>query len=259
MDPNGNPIFPVGLAGWIPTVDARDGSGTDWPAYVGTSFYGVNRSNYSSALCGNFVKPLTATETKQETIERAGVIARRKGLVDGVLVMNDLDRLDLVKELEAKGSYFTGTINADKRSASFGFDELTANFAGTSISKIVDSPYCPRRQFWLVDPDVIQMFEYSNASGYVIPDGIADNEPGKQLTTELDKESPVGGDSVAYGLNVDYLFDIHDGVATWEGQATEVDMHLFGTWAVINPSLVTTGFFSNGTLNDFSDIVAFYK
>lgn len=259
MDPNGNPIFPVGLAGWVPTVDARDDSGTDWPAYVGTSFFGVNRSNYAAQLCGNFVKPATATETKQETIERAAMIARRKGLVDGVLVLNDVDRLELTNELQAKGSYFTGTINADKRSAAFGLDELTANFAGTSISKIIDSPYCPRRQFWLLEPDVVQMFEYSNASGYVIPDGIPDNEPGKQLTTELDKESPVSGESIAYGLNVDYLFDIHDGVATWEGQATEIDMHLFGTWAVINPSLVTTGFFSNGTLNDFADIVAFYK
>lgn len=261
MDPNGNPIFPVGLAGWVPAVDARDATGTDWPAYVGQSFYGVNRSNYAAQLCGNFVLPATSTETKQETIERAAMIARRKGLVDGVLVLNDLDRLELTNELQAKGSYFTGTINADKRSAAFGLDELTANFAGTSISKIVDSPYCPRQQFWLVDPDVIQMFEYSNAAGYVIPDGIEDNEPGKQLTTELDKESPVSGDSVAYGLNVDYLFDIHDGVATWEGQATEVDLHLFGTWAVINPSLVTTGFFAkdNSGVNDFSEIVAFYK
>ena len=261
----GNAIFPVGLAGWVPAVDARDNSGTDWPAYVNTQFFGVNRKNYSQYLCGNFYKPKTSKETKQETIESAAMIARRKGLVDGVLVINDEDRLALTNELNGSGkaAYWTGTINADKRNMAFGLDELTAQFSSTSISKIIDSPYCPKGQFWLVDPEVIDLFEYSQTASYAIPDGIEENEPGKQMTTELDKALPLEGDSIVDGLNIDYLFDIgsSDSVDTYEGMGKIVDLHFFGNFAVINPSLVTTGFFAkdnSGSL-DFSDIVAFYK
>lgn len=259
----GNPIFPVGIGGWTPSVGAR-ATGTDWDTYVAQTFFGVNRSRYSQYLCGNFYKPASYDETKQQTIESAAMIARRKGLVDGVLVINDEDRLALTNELNGanKAAYWTGTINADKRNMAFGIDELTAQFSSTSISKIIDSPYCPKGQFFIVDPEVIDLFEYSQTASYVIPDGIEENEPGKQMTTELDKESPVEDNKIVDGLNIDYLFDIGDSVDTYEGMGKIVDLHFFGNFAVINPSLVTTGFFAkdDGSHNlDFSDIVAFYK
>jgi hypothetical protein len=116
----------------------------------------------------------------------------------------------------------------------------------------------------LLDPKVVVMFEYSNAYDYATKKVKGNNEAGKALTTDLENESPVKENALIHGLNIDYLFDIHSGEDSDNGATTLVDMHFFGSWAVINPSLVTTGFFAKAKTDpddktpDFSGIVSYY-
>ncbi len=53
VDASGNPLLPMGLAGWLPTIGKR--TGTAWNNYIKTNFFGVNRSVAPSRLAGAFV------------------------------------------------------------------------------------------------------------------------------------------------------------------------------------------------------------
>ena len=254
------PRRPMGLGGWIPAVNAR--TGATWTNFIDDQFFGVHRSAHRHVY-GNFIAAKTDTETKQTTIERAAIVARRMGLVSGVLFMNDEDYFEYVQELEAKNQYYTITNTAEGRNAAFGYEKVAGKMVGTSISEIVDSPYVVKQQFWLLDPKVVVMFEYSNSYDYATKKVKGSNEAGKALTTDLENESPVKENALIHGLNIDYLFDIHSGEPTDNGATTLVDMHFFGSWAVINPSLVTTGFFAKAKATpdgtpDFSGIVSYY-
>ncbi len=96
MDDSGNPLAPVGLAGWIPAIGTRTGS--TWTSYIAAPFYGVTRSVNTDALAGNFVYNASNTSKKADVQQLLQKVRRHGGEPD-FIVMNDNDCLALADEI----------------------------------------------------------------------------------------------------------------------------------------------------------------
>ena len=100
------PLLPIGLGGWLPSLAARTG-GT-WTTYIGTSFYGVDRSVFPARLAGNYVARDTGNSEKyMDCIVRAIKAVRNAGGNPQWLVINPDDYAKVLAEIDAQTTYFT--------------------------------------------------------------------------------------------------------------------------------------------------------
>lgn len=239
MDANGNPLLPVGLGGWLPTVGKRTGAA--WTSYIGTKFFGVPRSIAPSRLAGAFVDG-TGDAKKIDTIIKLLKQARRQGSAADMIVMNDNDWAAVAKEIEATNTYMSVTNNGNgknKKDASIGYSELTASFSTNFFDKVIDTPYCPEGVFYVLDKNAIEIAAYTNPAK--LEDGVPANEPGK-----ADPMTEDGADveNRPYQLIAEDYLSIQPGQDNINGPSSVVSLSFFGSIAVTNPSVCGVGCFA---------------
>ena len=240
MDDSGNPLAPVGLAGWIPAIGTR--SGSDWTSYIATPFYGVTRSVNTDALAGNFVYNASNTSKKADVQQLLQKVRRHGGEPD-FIVMNDNDWLALADEIQSTNTYFTQTSSAKQRKANIGLTKLTAGFSTNAIDIIYDDPYCPEGVFYMFNKDDVELFVYTNAST-PIEDGIGGNNPGKQDPLEFNNK---GEEDQNFKLLIDDFISVVPGSLTDDGESVRVTYNFFGTFVVLNTADVGVGIFHDAT------------
>lgn len=245
IDASGNPLMPVGLGGWLPIVGKR--TGTDWQSYIGTKFFEVTRSIASDRLAGAFYDGTeNANEKKYLSVQKLLKKVRRAGSKADLIILNDDDWFDMSQEIESTNTYFTQTSTSSKKKASVGYSELTASFSTNFIENIVDDPYCPKGQFYILDTDTVEMWSYTNTD--FIPDGVEGNEPGKVMNADADNDK--GKEEAPYKLLIDDYISVQPGTPTTNGPTSIVATTLFASYALWNTSVNGVGLFS-----DASDLV----
>lgn len=236
MDSSGAPLLPVGLGGWLPVVAKR--TSTTWTNYIGTTFFGVNRSAASDRLAGAFYSEASSTAKKVDAVQALLQKCRRQGSLADMIVLNDKDWLEMSKEIEASNTFFTQTSTKGKKSATVGFDGFAASFSTNYIENIIDDPFCAEGQFYILDSTAVEFDTLTNADK--VNDGVAENNPGK---ADPMSEDGNGHENDPYKLIIDDYISVQNGQASVDGPAADVTLMLFGTFAVTNPSVCGVGLF----------------
>lgn len=241
MDASGNPLLPVGLAGWIPAVNGR--TGATWTSYITPTFMGVQRLVNVEGLAGNFVNGISVDTKKKDTVQKLIQRCRRRGSEADLIVMNDEDFLELSQEIETTNTYFTATSTKEKKKASVGISEVSASFSTNFIDNIYDDPYLEKGIFYVLDRDALELWTYTNAEA--VNDGIAGNNPGKQNPEEFDN---AGRENDPYKLLLEDFITVEPGSLTTNGSSVRVILNFFGSFVVLNPSNVGVGFFHDAVV-----------
>lgn len=236
-DSSGKPLLPVGLGAWLPSVHNRSTSA--WTTYIHTSFFGVTRDVATDRLAGAFVLG-GANDDYSDTVQKLLMQCRRQGSQADMIVMNDTDFLAFSKEIEASNTFFTQTATKGKKEATTGFDSFAASFSTNYIENIIDDPYCPKGEFYVLDSSAVEIWSYTNIEK--LDDGVAGNNPGKQDPMTMDGE---GQENRPDGLIIDDYLNVQPGSGSVDGPNTNVTLQFFGSFVVTNPSCCGVGVFKN--------------
>ena len=214
-DDEGNPLLPVGLAGWLNgNVQSND------------NFFGVNRSVAPERLAGvNYVAQ--SGEAKYLSIEKALLNVQAYGSQADVIVLNPVDALALQQEVESK-TYFTKVDGGKKAKAEIGYDGMGISIIGSFLDRVITSPYCPKGKAYILDTETVKLWVYSNA------DKIDD----KQGDFDTVKDVSETGEDVSqrpYQLLVDDLFTLNPSAITKDGAGTLVLVNFLGEFVVTEP------------------------
>ena len=214
-DDEGNPLLPVGLAGWLNgNVQSND------------NFFGVNRSVAPERLAGvNYVAQ--SGESKYLSIEKALLNVQAYGSQADVIVLNPADALALQQEVESK-TYFTKVDGGKKAKAEIGYDGMGISIIGSFLDRVITSPYCPKGKAYILDTETVKLWVYSNA------DKIDD----KQGDFDTVKDVSETGEDVSqrpYQLLVDDLFTLNPSAITKDGAGTLVLVNFLGEFVVTEP------------------------
>lgn len=214
-DDEGNPLLPVGLAGWLNgNVQSND------------NFFGVNRSVAPERLAGvNYVAQ--SGEAKYLSIEKALLNVQAYGSQADVIVLNPADALALQQEVESK-TYFTKVDGGKKAKAEIGYDGMGISIIGSFLDRVITSPYCPKGKAYILDTETVKLWVYSNA------DKIDD----KQGDFDTVKDVSETGEDVSqrpYQLLVDDLFTLNPSTITKDGAGTLVLVNFLGEFVVTEP------------------------
>lgn len=236
MDASGAPLLPVGLGGWLPAVGSRTGS--NWQTYINSKFFNVERKAAPDRLAGAFYAEASSTAKKTDAVEALLMQVRRQGSLADMIVMNDEDWLAMSAEIATSNTYFTQTSTKEKKQAAIGFDSFAASFSTNYVENIVDDPYCPKGEFFILDSTAVEFDTLTNTDK--VDDGVAGNNPGKPdpMSDEND-----GHEADPYKLIIDDYINVQAGEADVNGPCSEVTLMLFGTFAVTNPSNCGHGLF----------------
>jgi len=221
---------PVGLGGWLPTNANR--TGATWTTYIGTSFFGVNRSVAPDRLAGQFVlRNSGANESYTAAILRLVKAVRRGGGVPNMIICNDDDYAVLVNDVVANRTFYQtlqGSEANGKNIATQGISQFNMNFSTSWINLVYDDPYCPRGIGYVLDTDSVRLFGLSNAAPILdpIPSG---NEPG----------APKAGGTAEPTTQFQFLVDdmyTTSPIALQSGMGLRVDFQFYGSFAVVAPA-----------------------
>jgi len=231
-NPDGTPRLPIGLGAWLPTMANR--TGTSWSNYINVPLYGVNRSMATDRLAGQFVlSGASGTYKIADVISELFRRCRRAGAEVDLIVMNDKKYAELVAELNANTTYWQ-SINdsnkAGKTGATSGFKEIAFAFSTSWLNKVVDDPYCPYNNVYILEKKNLELLTYSNADK-VINDGLSDNEPGK---ADPEAEDGANYDQQGARINIEDLVTIEPGVSTPDGPTHCISFNIYGTFALFN-------------------------
>lgn len=236
MDASGAPLLPVGLGGWLPAVGSR--SGLTWQTYINAKFFNVERKAAPDRLAGAFYVESSSTAKKTDAVEALLMQVRRQGSLADLIVMNDEDWLAMSAEIATSNTYFTQTSTKEKKQAAIGFDSFAASFSTNYVENIVDDPYCPKGEFFILDSTAVEFDTLTNTDK--VDDGVAGNNPGKPDPMSDENN---GHEADPYRLIIDDYINVQAGEADVNGPCSEVTLMLFGTFAVTNPSNCGHGLF----------------
>ena len=236
IDASGAPLLPVGLGGWLPAVGSR--SGLDWQTYINTKFFNVDRKAAPDRLAGAFYAEASSSAKKTEAVEALLMQVRRQGSLADMIVMNDEDWLAMSAEIATSNTYFTQTSTKESKKAAIGFDSFAASFSTNYVENIIDDPYCPKGEFFILDSTAVEFDTLTNTDK--VDDGVAGNNPGKPDPMSDENN---GHEADPYKLIIDDYINVQAGEADVNGPCSEVTLMLFGTFAVTNPSNCGHGLF----------------
>ena len=236
MDASGAPLLPVGLGGWLPAVGSR--TGLNWQTYINSKFYNVERKAAPDRLAGAFYAEASSTAKKTDAVEALLMQVRRQGSLADMIVMNDEDWLAMSAEIATSNTYFTQTSTKEKKQAAIGFDSFAASFSTNYVENIIDDPYCPKGEFFILDSTAVEFDTLTNTDK--VEDGVAGNNPGKPDPMSDENN---GHEADPYKLIIDDYINVQAGEADVNGPCSEVTLMLFGTFAVTNPSNCGHGLF----------------
>lgn len=236
MDASGAPLLPVGLGGWLPAVASR--SGLNWQTYINAKFFNVERKAAPDRLAGAFYTEASSTAKKTDAVEALLMQVRRQGSLADMIVMNDEDWLAMSAEIATSNTYFTQTSTKESKKAAIGFDSFAASFSTNYVENIIDDPYCPKGEFFILDSTAVEFDTLTNTDK--VDDGVAGNNPGKPDPMSDENN---GHEADPYKLIIDDYINVQAGEADVNGPCSEVTLMLFGTFAVTNPSNCGHGLF----------------
>lgn len=236
MDASGAPLLPVGLGGWLPAVGSR--TGLTWQTYINSKFYNVERKAAPDRLAGAFYAEASSTAKKTDAVEALLMQVRRQGSLADMIVMNDEDWLAMSAEIATSNTYFTQTSTKESKKAAIGFDSFAASFSTNYVENIIDDPYCPKGEFFILDSTAVEFDTLTNTDK--VEDGVAGNNPGKPDPMSDENN---GHEADPYKLIIDDYINVQAGEADVNGPCSEVTLMLFGTFAVTNPSNCGHGLF----------------
>ena len=236
MDASGAPLLPVGLGGWLPAVGSR--TGLNWQTYINSKFYNVERKAAPDRLAGAFYAEASSTAKKTDAVEALLMQVRRQGSLADMIVMNDEDWLAMSAEIATSNTYFTQTSTKESKKAAIGFDSFAASFSTNYVENIIDDPYCPKGEFFILDSTAVEFDTLTNTDK--VEDGVAGNNPGKPDPMSDENN---GHEADPYKLIIDDYINVQAGEADVNGPCSEVTLMLFGTFAVTNPSNCGHGLF----------------
>lgn len=226
------PYMPIGLGGIIPYWFNR--TGASWTTYIGTSFYGVDRSVAATRLAGGFVLRNTgAGEKRYQAITRAIKLARRQGSEADLVVMNDNDYTALVTEIDANKNYWQ-SLNTDgaggKNEVAIGMEQMGYQQASSWVKTVIDDPYCPQYIAYVLETRTLRFVSLTNAEK-VTQDSIADNAPGAPKITQAG-DTPTN----QYALNIEDILTLNPLTVGVDGAGLQALLSVFGTFVVQNPA-----------------------
>ena len=236
MDASGAPLLPVGLGGWLPAVGSR--TGINWQTYINSKFFNVERKAAPDRLAGAFYAEASSTAKKANAVEALLMQVRRQGSLADMIVMNDEDWLAMSAEIATSNTYFTQTSTKESKKAAIGFDSFAASFSTNYVENIIDDPYCPKGEFFILDSTAVEFDTLTNTDK--VEDGVAGNNPGKPDPMSDENN---GHEADPYKLIIDDYINVQAGEADVNGPCSEVTLMLFGTFAVTNPSNCGHGLF----------------
>lgn len=240
LAPAGNPLMPLGLDAWLPIVNGRTGAA--WDTYINTAMFGVNRSIAPDRLAGQFYQETDSNAKKVDTISKLIYKIRHAGGNPDLILVNEVDRADIDKELEYRNVIYSDTANMGKKKATTNFSDLQFAASTNWIDVVYDSPYVPQGKFYIIDKTGVEYFVYTNAD--LVKDGISGNEPGKQDVMSADDK---GKENEAFKLLIDDVLSVVPGESTMDGESVRATINFFGTLAVSNPSVNGVGLFYTAT------------
>lgn len=229
-DGAGKPRLFIGLRGWLPTIGNR--TGATWTSYIGASFFGVDRSAYTSRLAGQFVlRNAGASEKYSDALVRGVRLVRRAGGIPDMITLNDVDFGTIIGELKANTTYWqsiNGPNAGGQLKVTTGITSLMFAFSNTWIQYVVDDPYCPVGVGYVLETDSIGMAMLSNK---------------KPIDTEVPVTNEGGSPKISSQdmPPMEYRWNIDDYLATApadtaDGQGTRVSTQLFAAFFVRNPA-----------------------
>lgn len=236
MDASGAPLLPVGLGGWLPAVGSR--TGLTWQTYINSKFFNVERKAAPDRLAGAFYVEASSTAKKANAVEALLMQVRRQGSLADMIVMNDEDWLAMSAEIATSNTYFTQTSTKESKKAAIGFDSFAASFSTNYVENIIDDPYCPKGEFFILDSTAVEFDTLTNTDK--VEDGVTGNNPGKPDPMSDENN---GHEADPYKLIIDDYINVQAGEADVNGPCSEVTLMLFGTFAVTNPSNCGHGLF----------------
>jgi hypothetical protein len=226
-----DPNAPVGLAGWIPSKFNRQG--TNWDTYIGTDFFGVDRSVYTTRLAGNFViRDSSGGESYINALQRLIKNIRRNGGVPDVIVLNDDDYETILQEVQAQTTYFQQINMGQGMTAnefSNGLSAMSFQFSTSWLKQVYDTPYCPEGVGYVLEKDSWMLLCLGNGKGFDEKGGPAGNNPGAP------KASSEPEPTTNFQFLVDDYYTTRD-VTTADGAGIQVDYNFFGSFACKFPS-----------------------
>lgn len=233
MDGAGNPLFPVGLAAWIPAIGARQGA--DWENYISVPFNGINRSAYVEALAGSFVDG-SAKATITETIQELIMNLRNQGSAADMIVMNPVDRLKFEKEIDAANRIFTKADTKAARSASVGLKDISVSFQTSFLDTVIDDPFLSEGLVYILDNKYVEFWTMSNLD---TPKNTGkDEDAPDNMSDPMSFESKAEDTDSTYKLLVDNYLSVTPGGLSRDGESTRVTLNLFGTIGVSNTAVL---------------------
>lgn len=227
-DGSGKPLMFVGLRGWLPTVGNR--TGATWTSYIGTDFFGLNRSVHVTRMAGQFYVN-SGTEKYADMIVKGVRYARRGGGVPDMIVLNDVDYGQVIADVKGATNYWqsiNGPNAAGQTKVTSGLNSLMFAFSSTWVEYVVDDPYCPVGFAYILETDSIGLAMLSNQ---------------KPVTTNLPVTNEGGTPEISSQdmPPMEYRWNIDDLVATapsdtTDGQGARVTTQFFGAFFVRNPA-----------------------
>lgn len=229
-DGSGNPLQPVGLRGWLPTIGNR--TGATWNGYIATSFFGVDRSAYPSRLAGQFIlRDSGAGEKHSAALTRGVRAARRAGSVPDMIVLNDVDFGTIIEELKANQSQWqsiNGPNAGGQLKATTGISSLMFAFSTTWVQYVVDDPFCPVGYGYVLETESVGLSMLSNKKP-VDTEVPVTNEGGSPKISSQDMPP------MEYRWNIDDLLATAPS-DTVDGQGARITTQFFGAFFVRNPA-----------------------
>jgi hypothetical protein len=227
----GKTNIPTGLGAWTPYLNDR--AGADWTSYIGTSFYGVDRSDFVERMAGNFYAR-TGGETAAEAIIQGLRLARNGGAETAVMYVNPLDYKEVYDGLSTKLSYF-GMANGDGKGNNFSFGPqgFRFAFATNSLYTILDDPFCPRGYAFIVDDtdeDMFAFYAMTSADKVKQGDPSAADAPGVASIESADDP-----ETKMYSMLLDNWISAVP-AETDDGDGIRVSLNIFGNFALLRPA-----------------------
>lgn len=230
MDGSNQPNAPVGLAQWLPAYANR--TGASWNTYIGTKFYGVDRSVAPDRLAGQYVLRNTAAgETYTQALLRGVKVVRRGGGVPTMIVVNDDDFGQILQDALANRTFYqdiNGGGNKGKNAVTQGVDQFQMSFSTSWINLVYDSPYCPRNYAYILDEEAVRLYGISNSADILkeLPLG---NEPGAPMVESQ------GEPTTNYVFLADDMYTTTP-IALQSGMGLRVDFQFWGNFAITAPA-----------------------
>ena len=230
-DSNGAPNAPVGFGGWLPALYNR--TGANWTSYIGTSFFGVVRSQAPDRLAGQYIlRNVGANEAYTQALIRGIKQVRRGGGVPDLIVVNDDDFGGLMNEALANRAFYQ-TINdgnkGNKNEVMQGISQLSMSISTSWINMVIDDSYCPKNFAYILDTGSVKLFGLSSTSKIFDNGFMPDNEPGAP------EASSEGEPTTNFQFLVEDMYTTSP-IDLASGKGLRVDFQFYGNFAVVAPA-----------------------